>query len=414
MENLLPMAWYDQAVDILRHSLENQGQLRLLAATGVSLTVGLLLRSLLPQEHSEGSVLHCPRPVVSPSESGEGTDEIPLPTDVFPGARDVSTPYGSIRVYEWGPVDGPKVLFVHGITTPCIALGGVAHALADQGCRVMLFDLFGRGYSDCPSDIPQDDRLFASQILLVLSSSSLSWTGGDSGRFCLVGYSLGGGIAASFASYFPQLLSSLVLLAPAGLLRDSQISFQSRLLYSRGLIPEQVLGFLVGRRLRAGPLVTPKPKNEKLNAADALVEELPSQNGAGVQLLSRAYPHVNVPGAVKWQVRSHAGFVHAFMSSMLHGPILQQRQRATWERLGAILSAQSKLSSKYQRLNGLPSDKVVIMCGDHDSIIVKDELVPDATSALQGHVSFKYFNAGHEFPSTKYDDVAQEILDVLH
>jgi hypothetical protein len=33
-------------------------------------------------------------------------------------------------------------LMVHGITTPSIALGGVAHALADRGCRVMLFDLY--------------------------------------------------------------------------------------------------------------------------------------------------------------------------------------------------------------------------------------------------------------------------------
>jgi pimeloyl-ACP methyl ester carboxylesterase len=65
----------------------------------------------------------------------------PLPLDVLPGARDVQTPYGSIRVYEWGPEDGPKVLLVHGITTPCISLGGLAHAFVDRGCRVMLFDL---------------------------------------------------------------------------------------------------------------------------------------------------------------------------------------------------------------------------------------------------------------------------------
>ncbi|KNG88120.1 putative alpha/beta hydrolase family protein [Aspergillus nomiae NRRL 13137] len=386
------MAWYSQTIDILRDSVGNhRAQLPVLAATGASLTVGLLLRSLLTEQRPQGSVLRCPQVIASSAASDAENEngEIPLPNDVLPGARDVPTPYGSMRVYEWGPVDGPKVLFVHGITTPCIALGGVAHALADQGCRVMLFDLFGRGYSDCPTDLPQDDRLFATQILLALSTSSVSWTGAGSGKFSLVGYSLGGGIAASFASFFPQLLSSLVLLAPAGLIRDSQISFQSRLLYSRGLIPEHY-------------------------AADALTEELPSQGGANTQLLSRAYPHVTVPGAVKWQVNCHAGFVHAFMSSMQHGPILQQRQRESWERLGEFLSTQSKLSPEEQQDNGLPSDKVIIMCGEHDSVIVKDELVPDATSALQGNVVFKYFNAGHEFPSTKYDDVARALMEVLH
>lgn len=249
--------------------------------------------------------------------------------------------------------------------------------------------------------------------MLALTSSPVSWTGADSGKFCLVGYSLGGGIAASFASYFPQLLSSLVLLAPSGLLRDSQVSFQSRLLYSRGLMPESVLGYLVGRRLRAGPLVTPKPKNEKLNAADALTEELPSEGAAEIQVLSREYPHVNIPSAVAWQVNNHAGFVHAFMSSMRYGPILGQRQRGTWARLGEYLSAQNSLPSGNQGEKGLPSDKVHILCGNTDSIIVKDELVTDATAALGGNAIFKFYEAGHEFPSTKYEDVAAYIWKLL-
>lgn len=270
---------------------------------------------------------------------------------------------------------------------------------------------FGRGYSDSPSDLPQDDRLFTTQILLALNSSPLSWTGAGSGRFCLVGYSLGGGIAAAFASYFPDLLSSLVLLAPAGLIRDSQISFQSRLMYSNGLAPENVLSFLVGRRLRAGPLITPKPKNEKVSAADAITEELPTQGQANVQLLSRAHPNVTVPAAVKWQVQNHIGFVGAFMSSMRHGPILKQRQLETWKRLGKILTAQKSLSPEEQQAKGLRNGKVLVLCGNHDSIIVREELVEDATAALEGNVEFRYFDAGHEFPSTKYDEVAQRILD---
>lgn len=59
----------------------------------------------------------------------------------LPGGRDVPTAYGSIRVYEWGPEDpaADKVLLVHGISTPCIALGDLAWELVGRGCRVMLF-----------------------------------------------------------------------------------------------------------------------------------------------------------------------------------------------------------------------------------------------------------------------------------
>ncbi len=49
--------------------------------------------------------------------------DLPYPPDVLPGARDVDSPYGTMRVYEWGPEDGRKVLLVHGISTPSIALG---------------------------------------------------------------------------------------------------------------------------------------------------------------------------------------------------------------------------------------------------------------------------------------------------
>ncbi|RDW69082.1 alpha/beta hydrolase [Aspergillus mulundensis] len=357
-----------------------------------------------------------PKPIfkapLPPTQAAQtGNNSHPLPTDVLPGARDVQTPYGSIRVYEWGPENGPKVLLVHGITNPCIALGGLAHGLVDRGCRVMLFDLFGRGYSDCPSDVPQDERLFSSQILLALSSSPLSWTGAGSGKFCLVGYSLGGGIATSFASFFPQLLTALVLLAPAGLIRDSHISLGTRFLYAGGM-PDGLLKHFSGARLRAGPLSTPKSKHKKFHTSDALAEQLPPQGGE-TQLLSRSYPHVTGPAVMSWQVNDHGGFVHAFVSSMRYGPILNGRQRKTWERLGRYLSKQKALSAAEQESNGLPSGKVVIMYGVDDTIIIGDELLEDAKATLGNDVVFKEISAGHEFPSTKYDEIAQIIFDTL-
>lgn len=67
------------------------------------------------------------------------TDSLPYPPDVFPGGREVTTPYGTIKVFEWGPEDGEKVLLMHGIGTPCVALGDMAKELVHGGCRVMLF-----------------------------------------------------------------------------------------------------------------------------------------------------------------------------------------------------------------------------------------------------------------------------------
>lgn len=70
---------------------------------------------------------------------GEEAGILPYPADALPGSRDVESPYGSIRVYEWGPEHGEKILLIHGISTPSIALTDLANKLVEKGCRVMLF-----------------------------------------------------------------------------------------------------------------------------------------------------------------------------------------------------------------------------------------------------------------------------------
>ncbi|KAF5260567.1 hypothetical protein FOXYS1_8775, partial [Fusarium oxysporum] len=158
---------------------------------------------------------------ISRSLPEEEIKNLPYQPDFFPGARDVETEYGSIRVYEWGPETGPKVVLIHGMSTCAMTLGPIAKALVSRGCRVLLFDLFGRGFSDGVGDLPYDIRLYTTQVLLALASSPLSWTGSNSLR--LIGYSLGGAIAASFAVDFPHMVSSLILLAPAGLIRSTDL-----------------------------------------------------------------------------------------------------------------------------------------------------------------------------------------------
>lgn len=61
------------------------------------------------------------------------------PPDAMPGVHDVETIYGFMRVYEWGPADGDKVLFVHGDATPSLIFSKIAQGLVDAGYRVMLF-----------------------------------------------------------------------------------------------------------------------------------------------------------------------------------------------------------------------------------------------------------------------------------
>ena len=392
-------------------------QWRVVFATGAFFSLGVLAGGLWNKKRA--SILPSPLKTLLPTLSSSDIADLAYPPDVLPGARDVDTPYGSIRVYEFGPEDGRKVLLVHGISTPAIALGGVANALVDKGCRVMLFDLFGRGYSDTPGDIPHDIRLFTTQILLVLASSPLSWTGA-SGKFSLIGYSLGGGIAMSFVSYFPDLVDRLVLFCPAGILRPYHISKTSHLIYSEGIIPETLLQRLVRQRLRS-PMAQPlKPSGEEgdektVDAAEAVAAEVKipkvKMESNSQAVLSKSRPHVTVEKAVLFQLDTYPGFLYAFMSSIRYGPVRYQHER--WRIVGDRLTAQN--AQKQNLVAGQQTNmkkKILIVLGRNDPIIIEKELEEDAKDVLgEENVEFVSFEAGHEVPITKGEEIVEKVME---
>lgn len=211
----------------------------------------------------------------------------------------------------------------------------------------MLLDLWGRGYSD-NVDLPHDSRLYASEMLLAITSSPLAWTPEG---FSLIGYSLGGGIVADLASYFPDLVRGVVLLAPGGMLRPQNVSWQSRILYS-GILPESFVGWVVRRRLSDGP--PPADARKSQDPGMAVGEEIRGTDGpqANRTLLSVRRPHVTAAGAVDWQLDHHKGFVSSFVSSIKYGSIARTSETTeAWRRLG------------------LRKDKVTIIVGATDPIV---------------------------------------------
>jgi hypothetical protein len=109
----------------------------LLAAVGWLLYTQL--RHLNVIEHpSEESTIVRARPSLETRHWGQNCKP-PYRKDTFPGSREFETVYGTIQIFEWGQEDGEKVLLIHGLGTPCIALGDMAREFVDKGCRVMLF-----------------------------------------------------------------------------------------------------------------------------------------------------------------------------------------------------------------------------------------------------------------------------------
>jgi pimeloyl-ACP methyl ester carboxylesterase len=72
---------------------------------------------------------------------------------------------------------------VHGIGPPCSVFRGVATVLADRGFRVLLYDLFGRGYSESPGAL-HDEHLYIAQLSLLLDH--VGWRD----NYAVAGYSM--------------------------------------------------------------------------------------------------------------------------------------------------------------------------------------------------------------------------------
>ncbi|KAL5615410.1 hypothetical protein BROUX41_005457 [Berkeleyomyces rouxiae] len=358
--------------------------------------------------HKKPRVIPSPLKTVLPYLSPEELLKLDYTPDMLPGARDVDTPYGSIRVYEWGPKDGPRVLFIHGISTPCVILSKVAQRFVDRGYRVMLFDLFGRGYSDGVRDIPHDAALYVTQAMYALTSSPLSWTGAQKLR--VVGYSLGGGIAVNFASAFPQLVKSLVLFAPSGMIRPASFGLQ-RHIFTSGLIPETLLAYLTSLRLQT-PLSAKKNStlanttegsmSEKADAGEdesssrvtdsfidigaAEIQPVAGEEDAPLDVRMRRY--------VPWMVKNHAGFVPAFMSCVRNAPLADQ-------------------SEAYAKIAKRPKNSTLVLLARDDEIILEDEFRADALPLMGGeeHVKVMQLPGGHDFVVTQESLVVKAVLE---
>lgn len=133
------------------------------------------------------------------------------PDDIYPNGSYFKSPYGRVRYYVIGPMEGEKVVLIHGISVPSIGYKKIANALAERGFQVLLFDLYGRGYSEAPTG-KTSSMLYSNQVAHLLQY--VRWN-----EAYIVGFSMGGAIAAGFCATFPHLVKGkVVLISSAGLI----------------------------------------------------------------------------------------------------------------------------------------------------------------------------------------------------
>ena len=241
------------------------------------------------------------------------------------------------------------------------------------------------------------------QILVAIASSPLSWSGRASDGFSIIGYSLGGAITMSFASHFPYLVNAIILMAPGGLLRRMPDGYDSIFFRYPWLTPFSYLRKLVGNIL--GLYYTGAAS--KVTRID---EDSPTALDASQELQRTTFERPNVAAIVQWQFDHHHGFVHSFVNTVKHGPIMHQQSE--WSNICEVIKGTTSPRPTATLASKISNSKILVLLGDADRVIVANELHEDLGQMLgPEHVDFRTVPGDHEFPGPSSAEVIKHISE---
>lgn len=133
------------------------------------------------------------------------------------GGLYLKTENGVLSYTQQGATDEPAIILVHGFSTPKFVWEQVTPHLLEAGYQVITYDHFGRGFSDRPAG-PYDSALYQSELSSLIKGLNLTTP------LSLVGYSMGGANVVDYAASYPDHIKQLVLIAPAGYMRNSELT----------------------------------------------------------------------------------------------------------------------------------------------------------------------------------------------
>ncbi|KAK7447417.1 hypothetical protein VKT23_014126 [Stygiomarasmius scandens] len=209
------------------------------------------------------------------------------PENIFPRGDYLQTDFGKMHYWLLGPETGIKIVLIHGLSLPSLIWKHIAPGLASRGFYVLVYDLYGHGYTQAP-EVDYATELYVNQLYFLLKH--VGWE-----KVNLMGASMGGGIAVSFVDKHPEMVDeNIILLASTGLLPAPQ-SIQDIPKPSRVSVFFTIPDPTIERLPAQSPNYTPDPPFSTL---DDISQEI-----------------------VRLQTTHLSGHNYAISSSIQHGPL---------------------------------------------------------------------------------------------
>ena len=151
--------------------------------------------------------------------------------------------------------NGQTLVLIHGFSTPHFVWDGVRQVFLDAGYEILVYDHFGRGFSERPST-QYDQQFYVRTLKELLDQQNLLQP------VHLVGYSMGGAILGHFAQAYPARVKTMSLIAPAGFMTEQPAS--------SSLINIPLLGEWLGHMFADRMLVSDITETEMAKVGDPL------------------------------------------------------------------------------------------------------------------------------------------------
>lgn len=289
--------------------------------------------------------------------------------DFYPNGHYLDLPQGQMRYWLFGNPQGKRVVLVHGISTGSVIYDKLARYLADKDYYVLVYDLWGRGYTQAPAT-EYDEALYTTQLALLLQK--VGWD-----RAYVVGVSLGGAIATSFSVYYPEMVEKAVLIVPAGLMEEKT----DMPIISKFLRLPFIYQYIVNQDAVRNYLL--KQANKFAKSTRCAVKGLDEETEAQT---------IKIGTVASYQFMNHPGFIRAFTGTIVAYPLC-----GLYERFKAL---------------GQQETPVLVVWSDKDKTC---PYYPEKVSKLLPKAKFDiYPGHGHDVLNTRFRQVHESIHNFIN